>query len=89
MTLSLQSRVYIFQILFIQKSTKNGITTIKESKVNLVDLAGSERQKLTSTVGLRLKEGGHINKSLLTLGSVIDALVDISNKKSRHVHYRG
>lgn len=89
MTLLIQSRVINYWQINDGKTTKNGITTIKDSKVNLVDLAGSERQKLTSTTGLRLKEGGHINKSLLTLGSVIDALVDISNMKSRHVHYRG
>jgi hypothetical protein len=68
--------------------------------MNLIDLAGSERQKLTSTTGVRLKEGGHsmlliteiiviVNRSLLVLGTCIDALVDISHGKSRHVHYRG
>ena len=51
-------------------------------------MAGSERQKSAATEGKRLKEGSHINKSLLTLGQCIDALADISNGKSRHVHYR-
>ena len=41
-----------------------------------VDLAGSERQAHTKAQGLRLKEGGHINKSLLTLGTVIRKLAD-------------
>jgi len=39
-----------------------------------VDLAGSERPDATGATGLRLKEGGNINKSLVTLGNVISAL---------------
>uniref|UniRef100_A0A8C5I1Z9 Kinesin-like protein n=1 Tax=Gouania willdenowi TaxID=441366 RepID=A0A8C5I1Z9_GOUWI len=44
------------------------------SKINLVDLAGSERVDSSQTKGSRLKEGANINKSLVTLGSVISAL---------------
>lgn len=44
------------------------------SKIHLVDLAGSERADATRTTGSRLKEGANINKSLVTLGSVISAL---------------
>jgi centromeric protein E len=40
----------------------------------LVDLAGSERISQTKAEGQRLKEGAHINKSLLALGSVISKL---------------
>jgi Kinesin motor domain len=39
-------------------------------------LAGSERADATGATGQRLKEGAHINKSLVTLGSVISALAD-------------
>jgi kinesin family protein 15 len=35
-----------------------------------------------------LQEAGSINRSLSALGNVIMALVDITNGKSRHVHYR-
>ena len=38
------------------------------SKIHLVDLAGSERANATGATGQRLKEGAHINKSLVTLG---------------------
>ncbi|KAF9600427.1 hypothetical protein IFM89_009342, partial [Coptis chinensis] len=38
------------------------------------DLAGSERAAKTSAEGVRLKEGSHINKSLMTLGTVIKKL---------------
>lgn len=44
------------------------------SKIHLVDLAGSERVAVTHTSGTRLREGANINKSLVTLGSVISAL---------------
>jgi len=41
---------------------------------NFVDLAGSERASQASSAGMRLKEGCHINRSLLTLGTVIRKL---------------
>lgn len=41
---------------------------------NLVDLAGSERAAKTGAEGVRLREGSHINKSLMTLGTVIKKL---------------
>ena len=44
------------------------------SQIHLVDLAGSERADATGATGVRLKEGGNINKSLVTLGNVISAL---------------
>ncbi|KNC83438.1 hypothetical protein SARC_04325, partial [Sphaeroforma arctica JP610] len=44
------------------------------SVLTLVDLAGSERISQTKAEGTRLKEGAHINKSLLALGSVISKL---------------
>ncbi|XP_010315327.1 kinesin-like protein KIN-7D, mitochondrial isoform X1 [Solanum lycopersicum] len=54
------------------------------SQLNLIDLAGSESSK-TETTGLRRKEGSYINKSLLTLGTVIGKL---SEGKAFHVPYR-
>lgn len=41
---------------------------------NFVDLAGSERASQALSGGTRLKEGCHINRSLLTLGTVIRKL---------------
>jgi Kinesin motor domain len=70
------------------KVMKNGLFNIKISKFHIIDLAGSERAKNTEAVGSRLKEAGMINKSLSTLGNVINSLVDVSLGKSRHVHYR-
>ncbi|TXG46778.1 hypothetical protein EZV62_026072 [Acer yangbiense] len=58
-------------------------------KLHLVDLAGSERSKRTCAEGMRLKEGIHINKSLLALGNVISALGDEKKlKDGGHVPYR-
>ncbi|KAG6548389.1 hypothetical protein Mapa_010168 [Marchantia paleacea] len=54
------------------------------SQLNLIDLAGSESSK-TETTGLRRKEGSYINKSLLTLGTVIAKL---SEGKASHIPYR-
>ncbi|KAJ2156307.1 Kinesin-like protein kif15 [Coemansia sp. RSA 552] len=84
------SRSHSVLVLVIQSLTQvdSGMTEIRESKFSLVDLAGSERQKLANTSGLRLKEAANINKSLSTLGNVINSLVDIGNGKSRHVNYR-
>lgn len=39
----------------------------------------SERANATGATGQRLKEGAHINKSLVTLGSVISALSELSS----------
>jgi Kinesin motor domain len=52
------------------------------STLTLVDLAGSERIAKTGAEGVRAKEGASINKSLLTLGTVI-------NKLSEGVHVQG
>ncbi|KAH7854696.1 hypothetical protein Vadar_016880 [Vaccinium darrowii] len=54
------------------------------SQLNLIDLAGSESSK-AETTGVRRKEGSYINKSLLTLGTVISKLTD---GRAAHVPYR-
>lgn len=58
----------------------------KRSRISLVDLAGSERVSQTCASGERLKEGVSINRSLLTLGRVINALAD--PKKNTFAPYR-
>lgn len=50
------------------------------SRINLVDLAGSERAKRTGAEGARLKEAASINKGLLALGNVINALAAIEDE---------
>jgi len=63
----------------IYKKSNNQIPETTIGKFILVDLAGSERAANTQNTGLRLVEGGNINKSLLNLGTCINALVEISN----------
>uniref|UniRef100_A0A5B7AQS5 Kinesin-like protein n=1 Tax=Davidia involucrata TaxID=16924 RepID=A0A5B7AQS5_DAVIN len=63
---------------------KDNSTTLAAS-VNFVDLAGSERASQALSVGARLKEGCHINRSLLTLGTVIRKL---SKGRHGHINYR-
>ena len=69
----------IFTITFVNAGFCQGIPHETVSKIHLVDLAGSERADATGATGKRLKEGAHINKSLVTLGSVISALAEASN----------
>ncbi|EXB67891.1 125 kDa kinesin-related protein [Morus notabilis] len=57
---------------------------IKCGKLNLVDLAGSENISRSGAREGRAREAGEINKSLLTLGRVINALVEHSS----HIPYR-
>ncbi|KAJ1401339.1 P-loop containing nucleoside triphosphate hydrolase [Sesbania bispinosa] len=49
---------------------------------NFVDLAGSERASQTLSAGTRLREGSHINRSLLTLGTVIRKLSQVEQSKN-------
>ncbi|XP_014383033.1 kinesin-like protein KIFC3 [Alligator sinensis] len=58
--------------------------TKTSGKLNLVDLAGSERVWKSGAQGERLKEAQSINKSLLALGEVIQAL----RAKQPHVPFR-
>lgn len=62
----------------------SGDDFISRGKLNLVDLAGSENIQRSGAENKRAAEAGLINKSLLTLGRVINALVD----KSSHIPYR-
>ena len=61
-----------------------GEEVIRVGKLYLVDLAGSENIGRSGAQDARAKEAGNINKSLLTLGRVITALVEGQG----HVPYR-
>uniref|UniRef100_A0A670Z2Q5 Kinesin-like protein n=1 Tax=Pseudonaja textilis TaxID=8673 RepID=A0A670Z2Q5_PSETE len=60
------------------------LTLTLTGKLNLVDLAGSERVWKSGAQGERLKEAQSINRSLLALGEVIQAL----RTKQAHVPFR-
>ncbi|KAI9015324.1 P-loop containing nucleoside triphosphate hydrolase protein [Phycomyces nitens] len=59
--------------------------SVKISHLNLIDLAGSEKAVTNQE---RRKEGAYINKSLLTLGTVISKLTEQGKSSSGHIPYR-
>lgn len=67
-----------------KRKTEDGEDYLVTGKLNLVDLAGSENIQRSGAENKRATEAGLINKSLLTLGRVINALVD----RSVHIPYR-
>ncbi|CAN4110052.1 unnamed protein product [Withania somnifera] len=74
--------------LTVESSIRENSGRVKSflATLNLVDLAGSERASQTSANGTRLKEGSHINRSLLTLTTVIRKLS--GGKRCGHIPYR-
>ena len=73
----------IFILTINQTNKKEGYSKI--GKLYLVDLAGSEKISKTGATGHTLEEAKIINKSLTTLGRVINNLTD---GKSTHIPYR-
>nr|XP_035972708.1 kinesin-like protein KIF18B isoform X2 [Halichoerus grypus] len=78
----------IFQIFVRQQDRVPGLTqALRVAKMSLIDLAGSERASSTHAKGERLREGANINRSLLALINVLNALADAKGRKT-HVPYR-
>ncbi|XP_062451356.1 kinesin-like protein KIF18B [Rhea pennata] len=78
----------VFQIYVKQQDRVVGLAQdLQVAKMSLIDLAGSERASVTKTKGERLREGANINRSLLALINVINALADAKSKKT-HIPYR-
>ena len=77
-------------VLQINIAQKDRNASVEEphtmATLSIIDLAGSERASATKNRGARLMEGANINKSLLALGSCINALCD--PRKRNHVPYR-
>ncbi|EDN95887.1 hypothetical protein SS1G_12092 [Sclerotinia sclerotiorum 1980 UF-70] len=77
-------------VLQINVAQKDRNASVNEphtmATLSIIDLAGSERASATKNRGERLIEGANINKSLLALGSCINALCD--PRKKNHVPYR-
>ncbi|KAL9625579.1 MAG: hypothetical protein Q9160_000292 [Pyrenula sp. 1 TL-2023] len=82
--LSSRSHTVFTITTYLKKTAETGEDFICAGKLNLVDLAGSENIQRSGAENKRAAEAGLINKSLLTLGRVINALVD----KSSHIPYR-
>ncbi|KAJ5698076.1 Kinesin-like protein bimC [Penicillium macrosclerotiorum] len=82
--LSSRSHTIFTITVMTKRTTDSGEEYVSSGKLNLVDLAGSENIGRSGAENKRATEAGLINKSLLTLGRVINALVD----KSSHIPYR-
>jgi len=63
----------IFQIRLVSRN----------STLTFVELAGSESIRNTNADGLRIREAGFINQSLLSLKRVIQVMVDIEVRKRK------
>lgn len=82
--LSSRSHTVFTITVYIKRTSESGEDFVSSGKLNLVDLAGSENIQRSGAENKRAAEAGLINKSLLTLGRVINALVE----KSSHIPYR-
>ncbi|XP_036756074.2 kinesin-like protein KIF19 isoform X2 [Manis pentadactyla] len=77
----------VLQVAVRQRSRiKNILQEVRQGRLFMIDLAGSERASQTQNRGQRMKEGAHINRSLLALGNCINALSDRSGNK--YINYR-
>nr|XP_020462657.1 kinesin-like protein KIF18A isoform X2 [Monopterus albus] len=78
----------VFQVYLRQQDKTASLNpNVCVAKMSLIDLAGSERASATKAKGARFREGANINRSLLALGNVINALADPKSKKA-HIPYR-
>ncbi|RVE59849.1 hypothetical protein OJAV_G00192520 [Oryzias javanicus] len=77
----------VLQVAVKQQSRSRDVSQeVRFARLFMIDLAGSERAAQTQNRGQRLKEGAHINRSLLALGNCINALSDKNG--SKYVNYR-
>ncbi|KAF8471700.1 P-loop containing nucleoside triphosphate hydrolase protein [Kalaharituber pfeilii] len=82
--LSSRSHTVFTITVHVKEPGEDGEDILRTGKLNLVDLAGSENIGRSGAENKRAREAGMINQSLLTLGRVINALVD----KASHIPYR-
>ncbi|XP_069373636.1 kinesin-like protein KIF19 [Paralichthys olivaceus] len=77
----------VLQVAVKQQSRcRDVLQEVRFARLFMIDLAGSERAAQTQNRGQRLKEGAHINRSLLALGNCINALSEKNGTK--YVNYR-
>ena len=75
----------VFTVIYTQTTLDEATKLSSDvvSKVQLVDLAGSERVEQSGASGVRLREASQINKSLTTLGRVVQALAQRSEEREK------
>ena len=78
---SSRSHLIVSLLLDVKDKNTGGLIT---GKLTLVDLAGSERVKKSGAKAQAMKEAQSINKSLSSLGNVVNAITQQLN----HIPYR-
>ncbi|NXT75576.1 KIF19 protein, partial [Zapornia atra] len=79
----------VLQVTVTQTSQRQAVgEEMRTGKLFMVDLAGSERAAQTQNRGKRMKEGAHINRSLLALGNCINALSEKGGSRAQFVNFR-
>ncbi|XP_058140641.1 kinesin-like protein KIF19 isoform X3 [Dasypus novemcinctus] len=77
----------VLQVAVRQRSrVRDVLQEVRQGRLFMIDLAGSERASQTQNRGQRMKEGAHINRSLLALGNCINALSDKGGNK--YINFR-
>uniref|UniRef100_A0A8C6IFT1 Kinesin-like protein n=1 Tax=Mus spicilegus TaxID=10103 RepID=A0A8C6IFT1_MUSSI len=79
----------VLQVTVHQRSRGGDLAEeVRLGRLFMVDLAGSERAAQTQNRGKRMKEGAHINRSLLALGNCINALSEKGGSRAQYVNFR-
>ncbi|XP_054351614.1 kinesin-like protein KIF19 [Pongo pygmaeus] len=79
----------VLQVTVQQRSRSTDLVEeVHVGRLSMVDLAGSERASQTQNPGRRMKEGAHINRSLLALGNCINALSEKGGTQAQYVNFR-
>nr|XP_031289190.1 kinesin-like protein KIF19 [Camelus dromedarius] len=79
----------VLQVTVRQRSRATNLAgAVRLGRLFMVDLAGSERASQTQNRGMRMKEGAHINRSLLALGNCINALREKGGSRAQYVNFR-
>ncbi|XP_077614975.1 kinesin-like protein KIF19 [Crocuta crocuta] len=79
----------VLQVTVRQRSHGSPLAEeVRIGRLFMVDLAGSERASQTQNRGKRMKEGAHINRSLLALGNCINALSEKGGSRVQYVNFR-
>ncbi|XP_004776428.1 kinesin-like protein KIF19 [Mustela putorius furo] len=79
----------VLQVTVRRRSRRaDSLEEVRVGRLFMVDLAGSERASQTQNRGKRMKEGAHINRSLLALGNCISALSEKGGSRAQYVNFR-
>ncbi|ENN81707.1 hypothetical protein YQE_01912, partial [Dendroctonus ponderosae] len=82
---SSRSHVVFIITVHTKETLVNGEEVLKIGKLNLVDLAGSENIAKSGAKDKRAQESANINKSLLTLGRVIQILSENATRRKHGI----